>query len=199
MGVASRPRPPRLTWPPLRPAARASSALHSCAVPFSCAARPPLLAISRCFSGDIDAKPRRSLRSLVSTFISSVSKTRKPRRRRGPESPAAAGDPVHEGDAARQSGSRAIRQGPDRARRDRRRAVRSREGSGLGGRIASSNPSISKSMPCTRSYVSRLSHLGMSNWTRHQIDPRGVLQRFATEGLVCSSEWRRGRIACRAG
>ena len=56
----SRPRPPRLIWPPLRPAARASSALHSCAVPFSCAARPPLLAISRCFSGDIEANPRRS-------------------------------------------------------------------------------------------------------------------------------------------
>ena len=58
-----RPRPPRLTWPPLRPAWRASSDVHSCAVPFWCAARPPLLAISRCFSGDIDAKPRRSLRS----------------------------------------------------------------------------------------------------------------------------------------
>jgi hypothetical protein len=27
-----------------------------------CAARPPLLAISRCFSGDIDANPRRSFR-----------------------------------------------------------------------------------------------------------------------------------------
>ena len=59
----SRPRPPRLIWPPFRPAARASSAVHSCAVPFSCAARPPLLAISRCFSGDIDANPRRSLRT----------------------------------------------------------------------------------------------------------------------------------------
>ena len=58
-----RPRPPRLICPPLRPAARASSAVHSCAVPFSCAARPPLLAISRCFSGDIEANPRRSLRT----------------------------------------------------------------------------------------------------------------------------------------
>src|SRR5687767_8002381 len=58
-----RPRPPRLIWPPLRPAARASSAVHSCAVPFSCAARPPLLAISRCFSGDMEANPRRSLRT----------------------------------------------------------------------------------------------------------------------------------------
>ena len=60
-----RPRPPRLTWPPLRPACRASSGVHSWAVPFSWAARPPLLAISRCRSGLIDAKPRRSLRSLV--------------------------------------------------------------------------------------------------------------------------------------
>ena len=51
--------------PALRPAARASSAVHSWAVPFSCAARPPLLAISRCFSGDIDAKPRRSFSNSV--------------------------------------------------------------------------------------------------------------------------------------
>ena len=50
MGGIRRPRPPRLICPPLRPAARASSGVHSCAVPFSCAARPPLLAISRCFS-----------------------------------------------------------------------------------------------------------------------------------------------------
>ncbi len=57
-----RPRPPRLICPPFRPANRASSDVHSCAVPFRCAARPPLLAISRCFSGDIDANPRRSLR-----------------------------------------------------------------------------------------------------------------------------------------
>jgi hypothetical protein len=40
-------------------------------VPFSCAARPPLLAISRCFSGDIDANPRRSLRP-VSITVPSV-------------------------------------------------------------------------------------------------------------------------------
>src|SRR5437016_11306077 len=66
-GTMSRPRPPRLTCPPLRPADRASSADHSWAVPFSWAARPPLLAISRCFSGDIDANPRRSLRSPVLT------------------------------------------------------------------------------------------------------------------------------------
>jgi hypothetical protein len=70
----SRPRPPRLFWPPLRPADRASSDVHSCAVPFWCAARPPLLAISRCFSGDMDANPRRSLRSvplrpLAASFI----------------------------------------------------------------------------------------------------------------------------------
>ena len=58
-----RPRPPRLIWPPFRPADRASSEVHSCAVPFWCAARPPLLAISRCFSGDIEANPRRSRRS----------------------------------------------------------------------------------------------------------------------------------------
>src|SRR3954454_2645407 len=63
VGSIRRPRPPRLIWPPLRPALRASSDVHSCAVPFWCAARPPLLAISRCFSGDMEAKPRRSLRS----------------------------------------------------------------------------------------------------------------------------------------
>src|SRR6185503_6860789 len=60
-----RPRPPRLICPPLRPADRASSDVHSCAVPFWCAARPPLLAISRCFSGVMDANPRRSFRSPV--------------------------------------------------------------------------------------------------------------------------------------
>src|SRR3989442_656452 len=68
----SRPRPPRLIWPPLRPAWPASSGVHSWAVPFSCAARPPLLAISRCFSADIDANPRRSLRSVVITARPSV-------------------------------------------------------------------------------------------------------------------------------
>ena len=71
----SRPRPPRLICPPLRPAFRASSDVHSCAVPFWCAARPPLLAISRCFSGDIEAKPRRSLRSafiIMRSFSSEV-------------------------------------------------------------------------------------------------------------------------------
>src|SRR6476620_8869210 len=44
--------------PPLRPAARASLESNSCAVPFWCAARPPLLAISRCFERSIEAKPR---------------------------------------------------------------------------------------------------------------------------------------------
>ena len=67
-----RPRPPRLTWPPFRPAVRASSDVHSWAVPFSCAARPPLLAISRCFSGDIDANPRRSLRPVSLTGPSAL-------------------------------------------------------------------------------------------------------------------------------
>lgn len=46
------------TWPPLRPAARASSGVNSCAVPCSCAARPPLLAISRWRAGSMLAKPR---------------------------------------------------------------------------------------------------------------------------------------------
>src|SRR5690349_3040131 len=44
--------------PPLRPATRASSGVHSCAVPFACAALPPLLAISRWREASIDAKPR---------------------------------------------------------------------------------------------------------------------------------------------
>ena len=61
--VTNRPRPPREICPPFLPAERASSGVHSWAVPFSWAARPPLLAISRCFSGDIEAKPRRSLRT----------------------------------------------------------------------------------------------------------------------------------------
>src|SRR6185369_17923789 len=42
-------------WPPLRPASRASSEVNSWAVPFSCAARPPSLAISRWRFGSIDA------------------------------------------------------------------------------------------------------------------------------------------------
>jgi hypothetical protein len=67
--VTRRPRPPRLIWPPFRPALRASSGVHSCAVPFSWAARPPLLAISRCFSGDIDANPRRSFRTPSTAFL----------------------------------------------------------------------------------------------------------------------------------
>ena len=48
----------RLIEPPLRPAACASSLVHLCAVPWAWAAFPPLLAISRFFSGLIDAKPR---------------------------------------------------------------------------------------------------------------------------------------------
>jgi hypothetical protein len=49
-----------LAMPPLRPASRASSDVHSCAVPFWCAALPPLLAISRCLLRSIDANPRSS-------------------------------------------------------------------------------------------------------------------------------------------
>src|SRR5579885_3216337 len=48
----------RLIEPPLRPAAWASSLVHLCAVPRAWAALPPLLAISRFFSGLIDANPR---------------------------------------------------------------------------------------------------------------------------------------------
>src|SRR5215813_2296635 len=49
----------RLTaTPPLRPASRASLESNSCAVPFACAAFPPLLAISFCFSRSIEANPR---------------------------------------------------------------------------------------------------------------------------------------------
>src|SRR5258708_16162562 len=55
-----------LATPPLRPASRASSLVHSCAVPFWCAALPPLLAISRCLLRSIDAKPRSSLSTLPS-------------------------------------------------------------------------------------------------------------------------------------
>lgn len=46
------------TTPPFRPATRASSRDHSCAVPFAWAARPPLLAISFWRCGSIDANPR---------------------------------------------------------------------------------------------------------------------------------------------
>ena len=75
----SLPRPPRLAMPPLRPASRASSDDHSCAVPFWCAARPPLLAISRCFSADMEANPRRSLR--VSFTVRSFGPYERPRTR----------------------------------------------------------------------------------------------------------------------
>ena len=50
-----------LARPPLRPASRASSLVHSCAVPFWWAAFPPLLAISFCLTRSMDAKPRSSL------------------------------------------------------------------------------------------------------------------------------------------
>src|SRR5918912_143098 len=55
-----------LAMPPLRPASRASSLVHSCAVPFWWAALPPLLAISRCFKRSIEANPRSSLATLSS-------------------------------------------------------------------------------------------------------------------------------------
>ena len=54
-----------LAIPPLRPASRASSLLHSWALPFWCAALPPLLAISRCFARSIDANPRSSLATVI--------------------------------------------------------------------------------------------------------------------------------------
>jgi len=44
--------------PPFRPAMRASSEVNSCAVPFWCAAFPPLRAISRCFCGSMEENPR---------------------------------------------------------------------------------------------------------------------------------------------
>ena len=53
-----------LAMPPLRPASRASSLVHSCAVPFWCAALPPLLAISRCLPLSIEANPRSSLATM---------------------------------------------------------------------------------------------------------------------------------------
>ena len=54
-----------LARPPLRPASRASSLVHSWAVPFWCAALPPLLAISRCLARSIDANPRSSLATVI--------------------------------------------------------------------------------------------------------------------------------------
>src|SRR6185436_4183974 len=58
-------RPPREASPPLRPAILASSLVNSCAVPFWCAARPPLAAIARCAWGSIAANPRGVLRVTV--------------------------------------------------------------------------------------------------------------------------------------
>jgi hypothetical protein len=62
--------------PPFLPASRASPEVNWCAVPFSCAAFPPILAISRCFSGVMAAKPlfavllpRELLRELDEEFL----------------------------------------------------------------------------------------------------------------------------------
>src|SRR3954471_12477765 len=57
-----------LAIPPFRPASRASSLVHSCAVPFWCAALPPLLAISRCLFRSIEANPRSSF-ATVTTLL----------------------------------------------------------------------------------------------------------------------------------
>src|SRR4051812_13433242 len=62
--------------PPLRPASRASSLVHSWAVPFWCAAFPPLLAISRCLAGSIDANPRSSF---ATVFLLPVPRVRERR------------------------------------------------------------------------------------------------------------------------
>lgn len=63
--------------PPLRPASRASVALNWCALPLAWAALPPLLAIWRCRSGSMEAKPRRlvawrGLRLSVSWVLSGL-------------------------------------------------------------------------------------------------------------------------------
>jgi hypothetical protein len=55
-------RPPRDASPPFLPATLASSLVNSCAVPFWCAARPPLAAIARWACGSIAANPRGVLR-----------------------------------------------------------------------------------------------------------------------------------------
>src|SRR5258708_7277747 len=55
--------------PPLRPASRASSRENSWAVPFMCAARPPLLAISFCLWASIEAKPRRLVPGMLTPFV----------------------------------------------------------------------------------------------------------------------------------
>src|SRR5207253_1864891 len=55
--LLSLPSPPAFWWR-LRPAARASSLVNSCAWPLWCAARPPRLAISRWRCGSIAANPR---------------------------------------------------------------------------------------------------------------------------------------------
>ena len=82
-----------LAMPPLRPASRASSLVHSCAVPFWCAAFPPLLAISRCLARSIDANPRSSLATFASSRpgVTLVHKLRgRVRARRQTASPASA-------------------------------------------------------------------------------------------------------------
>src|SRR5947207_8274246 len=65
-----------LAMPPLRPASRASSLVHSCAVPFWCAALPPLLAMSRCLLRSIDANPRSSLATITSSHLGAPKKVK---------------------------------------------------------------------------------------------------------------------------
>lgn len=87
----------RLTvTPPFRPAFRASSDDHSCAVPFSWAARPPLLAISRCRMGSIDANPRR----LFPVIRPPASGLPKMRRQAGTRRRASVTEPAHRGELA---------------------------------------------------------------------------------------------------
>jgi hypothetical protein len=57
--------PPRDASPPFLPATRASSLVNSCAVPFWCAALPPLAAIARWAWGSIAANPRGVFRLTV--------------------------------------------------------------------------------------------------------------------------------------
>ena len=88
----------RLTvTPPLRPAFRASLDDHSCAVPFSWAARPPLLAISRWRAGSIDANPRR----LFPVIRPSASNSTELVRRAGTRRRASVTEPAYRGDRLR--------------------------------------------------------------------------------------------------
>ena len=72
---AIRPRSIDTLSPPFRPASRASSGENSWALPFSCAARPPLRAIARCFSGSIDANPRFFVPDSIFLILSSTRPT----------------------------------------------------------------------------------------------------------------------------